>query len=210
MSRIIRFVALVSLLSPGVPLLMAVDCRPCQGVKVPPEPRNDAGGVPYCGKVTDVTRTSITVQYADEKPKCFAASDALAAGKCPKEPRPIPGRQQPYFVQPSMMYRLTDVVVGDWVDICYSSVDGVITCDHICIKKRPGGLVPPLPEEAEALRMRRPLAPGVPLKNPHIAYHEWTNAYWDLEDRDIAYPEKFGRDRRFPVAPLPREVKPQP
>jgi hypothetical protein len=27
---------------------------------------------------------------------------------------------------------------------------------------------------------------------------------WDLEDKGIPYPEKFGEDRRFPFAPMPR------
>ena len=33
------------------------------------------------------------------------------------------------------------------------------------------------------------------------------NAYWDLKDRGIPYPEKFGHRRLFPVAPMPREIK---
>jgi hypothetical protein len=32
------------------------------------------------------------------------------------------------------------------------------------------------------------------------------NAYWDLVDKGIAYPEKFGKKRRFPEAPMPRQV----
>jgi hypothetical protein len=36
------------------------------------------------------------------------------------------------------------------------------------------------------------------------------NAYWDLEENGIAYPEKFGPDRRFPVAPMPRQVHREP
>ncbi len=40
-----------------------------------------------------------------------------------------------------------------------------------------------------------------------IPYHERMNAYWDLEEKGIPYPEKFGKYRRFPIAPMPREVK---
>lgn len=44
----------------------------------------------------------------------------------------------------------------------------------------------------------------------YIAYHEYMNAYWDLEDKGIPFPEKFGYMRRWPVALMPREVKVQP
>jgi hypothetical protein len=30
------------------------------------------------------------------------------------------------------------------------------------------------------------------------------NAYWDREERGIPYPEKFGKFRRWPEAPMPR------
>jgi hypothetical protein len=176
--------------------------------KPPPEPPNDAGGVPYWGVVTELTKESITIQFGSEKPKRFAVSETLAAGQVPKDPRPIPGRRKPYPVMASEMYRLTDVRVGDWVAISYSSVTGIITCDHICIQKRPGGRVPPLPDEAEALRGGKP-RPGSP-KRLYIPYHEWINAYWDLEDKGIPFPEKFGYMRRWPVAPMPREVKVPP
>lgn len=171
--------------------------------KPPPEPKNDAGGIDYWGKVTELAKDSITIQFGDDKPKRFPVSDTLALGKVPKEPRPIPGYDWPYFVMPSSMYRLTDVKAGDLVIIYYSHIDGVNICDHIRIQKRPGGLVPPLPEEAEALRR--------PKYRPHLPYHEWSNAYWDLEDKGIPFPEyfeKLGVQRRWPIAPLPREVKP--
>lgn len=31
------------------------------------------------------------------------------------------------------------------------------------------------------------------------------NARWDLEEKSIPYPEKFGPNRRWPAAPMPRE-----
>jgi hypothetical protein len=104
------------------------------------------------------------------------------------------------------MYRLGDVKPGDQVSICYAYLGGESICDHICIQKRPGGRVPPLPDEAEALR-KRPRIPGDP-EIPHVRYDEWINAYWDLEDKGIPFPEKFGPNRRWPVAPMPRELKP--
>jgi hypothetical protein len=174
--------------------------------------------VPYTGHVTEITKGSITIQSPGENPKTFAVSETLAAGKTPIKPRLIPSRRDGYFVPPSQMYRLTDVKVGDAVEIRYAHLGNLNTCDHICIRKRPGGLVPPLPAEAEALdnpaeilKAKFPQVPPDILKemNDHyIPYHEWMNAHWDLEDRGIPYPEKFGKQRRFPVAPPPREVKP--
>jgi regulation of enolase protein 1 (concanavalin A-like superfamily) len=75
-------------------------------------------------------------------------------------------------------------------------VDGVETCDHIKIVKRPGGRVPPLPEEAE-----QPFYPR---------YHDRVNANLDLEDFGIPYPERFGPGRRYSVAPPPRSLTPDP
>ena len=50
-------------------------------------------------------------------------------------------------------------------------------------------------------------AAGWELFEPRIPpYHERMNAHWDLEDRGIPYPAKFGIMRRFPTAPPPREV----
>ncbi len=153
--------------------------------------------------VTEVKKDSITVKCGEET-KQFPVCDALAAGKI-SEPRPLDGRVIYRNFEP-YMYRLTDVKVGDWVGIYYARVDGVDVCDHIGIQKRPGGRHPPLPDEVEALLKPKPLPAGWP-QPVHITYDEWRNAYWDLEDKGIPYPEKFGRARRFPVAPMPREVK---
>lgn len=172
---------------------------------LPPEPKNDAGGVPYWGAVTALDKDSITVQFPAKgvKPRRFPVSETLAMGNVPKVPRPIPGRRQAYLLVGSDMYRLTDVKVGDLIVIMYSQIDGHSICDHIRIQKRPGGLVPPLPDEAEWLLRPKPLPPGFP-QNPYIPYHECMNAYWDLKDKGIPYPEKFGPNRRFPMAPMPR------
>jgi hypothetical protein len=166
----------------------------------PRPPKEGRVNEPYGGIVTDVTKDSITIQHKKADPVKFVASEILATGKVPKEPRPIPGRNRKYLVPASSMYRLTDVKVGDWITITYTHIGGVSICDHICIHKRPGARLPPLPEEAEALRRRAP---------NYIPYHEYWNAYWDLEDKGIPFPEKFGHMRRWPVAPMPREVKPE-
>jgi hypothetical protein len=185
-------------------------CAQFQPAKIqdakPPDPKNDAVGVLYVGTVTEVTKDSITIRWPGETPKRFPASETLASGGIPKEPRLSPTRRQPYDVDDHLRYRLADVKVGDHVMILFARLGNVDTCDHICIRKRPGGRVPPLPEGAVTPKRIPPQLVG---KAPwlEIPYHEEANAYWDLLDKGIPYPEKFGPDRRFPVAPMPREVK---
>jgi hypothetical protein len=188
-------------------------------------PREGDVGRPYAGTVTDITKKSITIQWIatpDVKPRTFQLSDMLAAGNIPMAPRMRPNQKQAHPVMPIYMYRITDVKVGDLVAIKYAHLNAVDICDHICIAKRPGGRHPPLPEEAEEL-MRdvlvkivkshfppgKPIPPGLLENLPvrkHIPYNEERDAYWDLVDRGIPYPDKFGKHRRFPVAPMPRKL----
>jgi hypothetical protein len=165
----------------------------------PPMPTKDCMGLHYGGAVTEVTKDSITIQWpGEEKPKKFAASEILASGGFPTKDRPPLNGRPPQTVGPSDRYRLADVKVGDLVHIFYAHLGGLDICDNIHIIKRPGGRVPPLPEGAENL-----IAPS---GRKLIAYHEYMNARWDLEDKGIPYPEKFGNQRRWPVAPMPRDL----
>ena len=203
---------------------------------VPPGTKNFAGRPYPRGRVNEVTKESITIEapgytymkgvwspgpvrvrqevktvIPDQPPKRFLVSATLAAGGIPREPRNIntPGRG--YNVVEEFMYRLTDVKEGDWVAIMYSRVGGVDICDHICIVKRPGGGVPPLPPGVERPR-RSPASPPL--------YHEATNAYWDKVDKDNPHPELWGSLRPLAevlgrVAPAPRlvharEIAPEP
>jgi hypothetical protein len=162
----------------------------------PREPRGEEVGISYWGVCTGVTKDSITVQYKDWKPRTFPVNDVLARGDFQMYPRI--GRP-PYRPRESCMYPLTDVKVGDWVNLKCARVDGKVICDHINISKRPGGKVPPLPKEAEDL-MRT-------TAYEYIPYHEQMDALWNLQDHGIPYPAKFGVRRKFPEAPPPREVK---
>ena len=168
----------------------------------PWEPQWNDANVPYWGTVTEVTKATITIQYKDWKPKSFPVSDVLARGDIPMHPRlgTVRGR---YSVSASSMYRLTDVKVGDWVHISYSHVNGVSTCDHICITKRPGGKVPPLPKEAEELNMA-PVAYRHLMRDKHIYYHERKNAYWAVLDDGAAWPKEYGSQPVYHPAPPPR------
>jgi hypothetical protein len=209
----------------GACLTSIIGIRPAKApaqepVKNSPRPKNDAVNVLYYGTVTALTKTSITVQGPVETPKEFLLSEALATGKVATKPRIIPTRPRGYLVPASFMYRIADVKVGDLVIVSYACLGDADICDHICIDKRPGGRVPPLPKKGEAfdrpegfLRYSRPDG-KIPKKmledfqsRPYIPYHEWRNAHWDLVDKGIPYPEKFGEKRRWPQAPMPREVK---
>ncbi len=219
MLRTLWLATLVSLLSPGIVSLATADYHPCQ-TRVPSPPREPRKGDSvdngYSGTVTAVTKDSITIQWVNAPgvpPKKFAVSETLAAGKAPLEPRRLPGTPppppvRPASIMPEYMYRLTDVKVGDCVGIRYARIDGVDICDHIRIWRRPDGLVPPLPKEAEDLRDERKVwqakNPGKPLpehfgKAPYQPYHEWINAYWA---RIAPMPREVPK---VPLAPMPRE-----
>jgi hypothetical protein len=215
-------VAVLPFLAASSHLALAEQPNPLVTVQTKPiEPKGDTVGWLYWGTVTELTKDSITIECKGEKPKKFAVSETLAAGKVPKEPRLLNGRTKLYDARPIDMYRLTDVKVGDSVMILYARTGGVDICDHIRITKRPGGQVPPLPDEAEWLasiegslpaKTRANLSPPTLAKirerdAKRIRYHERMNAYWDLEEKGIPYPEKFGEKRRWPQAPMPREVK---
>jgi hypothetical protein len=186
----------------------------------PPEPTINCKNAFFGGTVMEVTKSSISIRWGDDKnkkAKKFSVSETLAAGEIPLNPLVVavpkrPGAILDSYVEPIYMYRLTDVKVGDLVAIWYAHLDGNDICDRIRIMKRPGGQVPPLPEEAEKLlnpvEIIKAKFPGDEWKRykdlPYIPYHEKMNAYWDLEDKGIPYPKKFGADRRWPVAPMPR------
>jgi hypothetical protein len=130
----------------ATPSHLALAQQPKPPVKLqtkPIEPREGTVGWLYWGVVKDLTKDSITIECWGEKPKTFAASETLAAGKVPKEPRLKPGQVRGYDVSPADMYRLTDVKVGDWVVILYARLGGADICDHIQIilpcLKRPNG-----------------------------------------------------------------------
>lgn len=90
-------------------------------------------------------------------------------------------------------YRLKDLKVGDQVHIEFDRTGDVKTCKSICIIKRPGGRVPPSPNEkidgenAEVLGYR---------------YHEWRNDYNDWIDKGIPRPAKYLLPQVPPVSPV--------
>jgi hypothetical protein len=172
----------------------------------PPMPWKDSTGLNYTGTVTEVTKATITILWPGQmEPKTFTMSETLASGGFATRGRLRPDGTAPSRF-PSYRYRLKDVKVGDHVNIDFAHLAGADICDAICILKRPGGRVPPLPEGAENPNAHMDLPPEIRFRLT-IRYHEWQNAYWDLEEKGIPYPEKFGPFRRWPIAPMPREVK---
>jgi hypothetical protein len=169
----------------------------------PPAPLPGDAAIGYWGTVTEVTKNTLTIRFNDREPKKFAVSDTLSAGEIPMHPR-LGSPRGRYHVSATFMYRLKDIKVGDWVNIYYAQIGGSSICDHVSITKRPGGKVPPLPPEAEVLMIPKPIA-GVPVN--YVPYHEHMDAYWNLTDNGIPYPDRFGPERRFPAAPPPRPIK---
>jgi hypothetical protein len=69
-------------------------------------------------------------------PRKFPLSSLLAEGKA-------------YTKRgPEHSYRIADVKLGDWVEVTYHKrPDKTDCCDNICIWRRPGGTVPPAPDD---------------------------------------------------------------
>lgn len=81
-------------------------------------------------------------------------------------------------MMPPYLYWLTEVTAGDWAGIFYARVDGVDICDNICTKRRPDGLVPPLPKEAEDLMDLRKQGQIPDIANRrYVPDHERANAF---------------------------------
>jgi hypothetical protein len=70
-------------------------------------------------------------------PRKFAVSRQLAAGAFRRRPQ----------VVVSASYRLSDVRVGDWVEVGYARIGDLDICYDLRIARRPGGQVPPAPGE---------------------------------------------------------------
>ncbi len=177
-------------------VLTGASGQPGQDGAIAPQraPKVEAVHQSCAGKVLEVTKNSITIQpELGGQPRRFTACALLASGDCRR------------VGVPCDMYKLSDVQLGDKVDLEYSLIDGVAICDAIAILRRPGGRVPP----------------GHYPPNLVDPPHERAQAYQDLEEKGIPLPAKY--DPTFHlretqeimlrlqgrVAPMPREVKPR-
>lgn len=138
------------------------------------------------GFVKEVTKDSITIESGrGGQPRRFAVSDILASGDFWRS------------VTPPSRYKLSDIRVGDQVNIDYDRIDGRDICWAVGIRRRPGGKIPPGHYPADA----------------RYQPHEQAQALQDLEEKSIPLPEKYlspeeREERAARIAPPPREAVP--
>ncbi len=112
------------------------------------------------GTVLAVTKDSIMIAKEGGGPTTYPAHDFLAAGKVHK------------LVTPANSYLLSDVKVGDIVDLRTFVENKQTYCVSICIDERPGGLVP----AGQVLAKKK-------------TYHEVRNAQIALRDKGTPIPD---------------------
>jgi hypothetical protein len=96
-------------------------------------------------------------------------------------------------------YGLGDVRVGDRVEVEGAALPGVEFVESISISRRPGGRVPPAPDDL--------VDPPDPR---HPWFHHMKNAEQDWQDKGIPLPKGFHEFKRWVHdAPPPREAKPK-
>jgi len=144
---------------------------PATPLEVAPEPglRSPSNGESFRGTVTELTRETITLHLVTGKLRLFPLGMVLKSG-------------QYYEGEHPDRYRLADVKVGDQVTISCLELNGELRCETICIRRRPGGRVPPCPDEKP---------------DTYLKWHERANAYQDFEEKGIPLPAKFD-PRRMP------------
>ena len=128
-----------------------------------PNIRQPLNGEFFVGTVTEVARDAITLKLPKGQTQRFPVGSCLASGGFFPDQYP-------------RTYRLSDVAVGDTIHICCLELNGVLRCETICIHRRPGGRVPPNPDQP----------PDSPWK-----WHESCNAEQDFEEKGIPIPAKF-------------------
>ena len=144
---------------------------PATSLEVAPEPglRSPIKGSFFKGTVTELTRDRIAIQLPNGKIQQFPVGMVLRSGRY-------------YENESPSTYRLADVKIGDRVDIACLELNGELQCETICIHRRPGGRVPPCPDEKP---------------DTYLKWHERANAYQDFEEKGIPLPAKFD-PRRMP------------
>lgn len=140
---------------------------PATPLEVAPEPglRIPINGEFFRGTVTELTRDTITLRLSTEKLRSFPLGMLLRSGRFWEGEHP-------------MTYRLVDVKVGDRVSIACLKLNEELRCETICIQRRPGGRVPPCPDEKP---------------DSNRKWHEYVNAKQDFEEKGIPLPAKFDK-----------------
>jgi hypothetical protein len=110
-------------------------------------------------QVLRILDTSLELQIGKAKPVMVKFSDVLAKGKIEKDASDGYG------------YGRDDLKVGDIINARLKALNSEHVISDIQISRRPKGKVPP---------SQRP--------DPDRPYHEWKNAWIDLNDHGIPYP----------------------
>jgi hypothetical protein len=130
--------------------------HPLPGVVVlPPPAANCRLGFWECeGTLSEVTGTTITLAGSfyshpplvpGPAPTTFVIGPELSSGE---DYNPVSWRNHPTICLKGHVeysYRLRDIQIGDRLRVHCSRVNGMDVCYQICIHRRPGGRVPPLP-----------------------------------------------------------------
>jgi hypothetical protein len=98
----------------------------------------------YEGTLTEIAPNSIVLEGPNQAPRRFALGPALVAGSYVTDPNAQFDKYNSSG-EPQYSYRVSDTQLGDKLKIYYIQVNGVDVCDQICIHRRPGGRVPPMP-----------------------------------------------------------------
>ena len=122
------------------------------------------------GIVLAITKDSILITMEKGVPKTFPLHDFLAAGKVHKQ------------VRACNSYRLTDIKVGDSVELDTIVENKQTYCVAICIYERPGGLIP----AGQVVAQKK-------------TYHEVANARIAFRDKGTPIPEYL--KPTFPIVP---------
>jgi hypothetical protein len=124
------------------------------------------------GMVTTLSRNSISVLTLEGTTRRFIFCEPLAQGLRPWGPPYSTTGSGPAATN-SERYFVSDLRIGDIVQLFCFRVKGVDACYYFTIKRRPGGRVPPAPDENDGA--------------PH-RYHEMMQAYQDHEEKGTPLP----------------------
>jgi hypothetical protein len=141
------------------------EAAPTTPREVAPEPklRLPVNGDFFRGNVTELTQDTITLRLHTDEIRKFPIGSILRSGKYWEGEQPA-------------TYRFADVKVGDQVLMYCLELNRELRCETICIRRRPGGRVPPCPGERPGCT--RP-------------WHEYANAMQDFEEKGIPLPPKY-------------------
>jgi hypothetical protein len=124
------------------------------------------------GRVVAVSRVSLTIKLYDGTLRKYHFCERLANGDEPLGGPCEVGRSLQQLDAP-YRYCVSDLAVGDIVHVGGYRINGIDACYYFSIDRRPGGRVPPAPDENDGARHR---------------YHELMQAHQDHEEKGTPLP----------------------